>query len=366
MRMAITGGFGFLGWHLACRVRALTGVEPLRLGRTDFDQPGALEAALADIDVVVHVAGVNRAELDSDVEQGNIELAERLSHALGSRPVHVVYANSVQADGDSPYGRGKRQAAEILGKLPGTLADVRLPNLYGEHGRPHYNSFVATFCHEVANGRDPSITDDRAIPLMHAQAAAQVLLDAAHDLTADTWRPKGTAYGISQVLERIKEFHTLYAERGDLPDLSDPFARDLFNTYRSYLFPDQFPIHPALHADNRGILNETGRFHGGTSQTFVSTTLPGEVRGEHYHLHRVERFFVVQGEAEIRVRRLLHDEVVTYRLSGERPGFVDMPTLWVHNIRNVGAENVVTTFWSDQLLDTKDPDQYPEPVVVRP
>ena len=60
--------------------------------------------------------------------------------------MHVVYANSVQADLDNAYGRGKRRAAELTRRsCRGTLADVLLPNLFGEHGRPAYNSFVATF-----------------------------------------------------------------------------------------------------------------------------------------------------------------------------------------------------------------------------
>ena len=39
-----------------------------------------------------------------------------------------------------------------------------------------------------------------------------------------------------------------------------------------------------------------------------------------------------------------------------------MPTLWVHNITNVGEEDLVTVFWADQLLDPANPDQYPERV----
>ena len=90
--------------------------------------------------------------------------------------------------------------------------------------------------------------------------------------------------------------------------------------------------------------------------------MPGALRGDHYHLRKVERFFVVKGEAEIALRRLLHDDVVTFRLSGDRPSFVDMPTLWAHNIRNVGDDDLVTMFWADQLLDREHPDQYPERV----
>ena len=121
-----------------------------------------------------------------------------------------------------------------------------------------------------------------------------------------------------------------------MPPLATRFEVNLFNTYRALRFPGMFPLSPQVHADQRGSLFETVRAHGGTGQAFVSTTVPGALRGDHYHLHKMERFFVVRGEAEIALRRLLHDDVVTFRLSGDRPSFVDMPTLWVHHIRNVG------------------------------
>lgn len=361
-RVALTGGFGFLGWHTACRLRALHGIEPLRLGRDAFADPATLRDALRDVETVIHLAGVNRAETDDEVERGNLRLADALAAALGDRPVHVVYADSVHREHDNPYGRGKRGAAEILGRLPGTLADVVLPNVFGEHGRPAYNSFVATFCHEVAHGRQPQVTGDRRLPLLHAQDAAQALIDAALEPGDRLVRVAGEEHGVGEVLETLQGFHALYADRGEVPDLSTPFAVDLFNTYRATLFPQQFPISPSVHRDPRGELFETARTHGGTGQAFVSTTRPGQLRGDHYHLRKVERFFVVSGEAEISLRRLLHDDVVTFRLSGDQPSFVDMPTLWVHNLRNVGTTDLVTMFWADQLLDAVRPDQFPEKV----
>jgi UDP-2-acetamido-2,6-beta-L-arabino-hexul-4-ose reductase len=368
--VAITGAHGFLGWHLACRLRAVHGVEPLRLGRKDFADPERLRAAVGGVDTIYHVAGVNRAGSDEEVRQGNLDLACTLAEAIraSGRPVHVVYANSIQSDDDNAYGRGKRDAAEVLGaaarEVGGSLADVLLPNLFGEHGRPSYNSFVATFADAVADGREPTVSQDRQVPLLHAQRAAACLVEAAGPRTSSVLRPAGTPRGVAEVRDRLKGFHACYGERGEIPDLTDDFSVDLFNTYRSYLFPHRFPIFPAVHADPRGELFETVRAHGGTGQAFVSTTVPGATRGDHYHLSKVERFFVLKGEAEISLRRLLHDEVVTFRVSGERPGFVDMPTMWVHNITNVGDSELVTLFWADQLLDPVNPDQYPERVEV--
>jgi UDP-2-acetamido-2,6-beta-L-arabino-hexul-4-ose reductase len=330
--------------------------------------PRLLQAEIAAADVVLHFAGVNRAESDEAVRAGNVALADAVADAVlaGGRPVRIVYANSIQADLDNPYGRGKAEAALILqaaaSKVGGSLADVLLPNLFGEHGRPRYNSFVATFCQSVAVGQSPIVTDDKNVPLLHAQRAAQTLIEAMNGVEDIQIRPEGDKRRVSDVLTHLVRFHELYS-RGEVPSLTEPFLVELFNTYRSYVFPQQFPMHAQVHADPRGELFETVRSHGGTGQAFVSTTRPGQTRGDHYHLQKVERFFVVSGEAEIAVRRLLDDVVVRFRVSGDAPGFVDMPTMWVHNITNVGETDLVTMFWADQLLDPSNPDQYPELVI---
>lgn len=366
MRIAITGASGFLGWHTACRLRALSGIDAVPVGRREYADPQRLASALDGVDAVLHLAGVNRAGTDEEVEQGNVELAGGLVEALArsERPIDVVYANSVQAELDNPYGRGKAAAADLVGSAVraagGHFADLLLPNLFGEHGRPAYNSFVATFAHEVAAGRRPSITGDREIPLLHAQDAAREVLDSIGRTERRT--VEGELRGIGEVLTLLEQAHALYATRGEIPPLPGRFEVNLFNTYRAAAFPGMWPLSPQVHTDARGELFETVRAHGGTGQAFVSTTRPGQLRGDHYHLHKVERFFVVRGEAEISLRRLLHDDVVTFRLSGDRPSFVDMPTLWVHNIRNVGSSELVTMFWADQLLDLENPDQYPEKV----
>lgn len=369
-KVAITGGNGFLGWHTAVRLRAEHQTDAITLGRREIGDPDLLTDHLQGVDTVIHLAGVNRADSDDLVESGNVEIAERLAEALlrNSEPVHLIYGNSIQAVLDNAYGRGKSRAAKLLrdaiDKVGGTFVDVRLPNLFGEHGRPAYNSFVATFCHEVAHGREPRITGDKQVPLLHAQDAAAALINSARNRDSFIIAPEAEAHGVSEVLRTLVDFHEKYAE-GQVPALPDKFTVDLFNTYRSYLFPQHFPFSSTVHADDRGELFETVRVHGGTGQTFVSTTVPGVTRGDHFHLSKVERFFVVKGTAEIALRRVLDDEVVRFRVSGGDRAFVDMPTMWVHNITNVGDDELVTMFWADQLLNPSAPDTYWEPVISK-
>jgi UDP-2-acetamido-2,6-beta-L-arabino-hexul-4-ose reductase len=124
----------------------------------------------------------------------------------------------------------------------------------------------------------------------------------------------------------------------------------------------RFPRPLKLNTDARGTLFEAVK-GGGGGQTFLSTTLPGVTRGNHFHLNKVERFLVVQGEAVIRIRKVLSDEVWEYRVCGAQPAYVDMPTLHTHSIENVGETELVTLFWTHDLFDPANPDTFADEVL---
>ncbi len=102
---------------------------------------------------------------------------------------------------------------------------------------------------------------------------------------------------------------------------------------------------------------------GGGGQTFLSWTEPGVTRGDHFHLSKVERFLVLEGEAVIRIRRVLGKEVWEYRVDGRVPAAVDMPTLHTHSIENVGARPLLTLFWTHDIFEPSAPDTYADPVL---
>lgn len=361
MKVLLTGSAGFLGWHTRVRLQALTDHRVIVADRANF---GELAELAAGVDAIVHCAGVNRGEPD-DVRRGNIELAEAVGAAarLAAPGVRIVFANSIQAGTHSPYGVGKAVAAEILtgaaAAVGGSMVDVLLPNLFGEHGRPGYNSFVATFVDAIAGDRRPAITD-RQVALMHVQDAAATLLDGLLG-DARIVTPAGSPATVRGVWNTLCAFDDEY-RRGDIPALTGAFEVSLFNTLRAALFPDRYPIALTTHADHRGRLVETVRAHGGQGQTFISTTNSGVTRGEHFHLNKIERFVVVAGEATVSLRRMFTDRVVSFEVSGRRPVVVDMPTMWAHQLTNTGAGELTTMFWTHTLFDPKDTDTYPEPV----
>ena len=362
MKVVVTGCDGFLGWHTRVRLDATTDHVVIPVGRAQWAD---LVRLCDDSDALIHCAGVNRGAPDV-VEDDNVRLAEAVADVMRRPrgPKRVVYANSIHASSASPYGRGKQRAGDLLrqtaAQTGGDFVDVVLPNLFGEHGKPNYNSFVATFVRDVIQHRPPELVD-RTMHLLHVQSAAQSLIDG---VASDQRRfsPAGVEISVRDVLDKLRTLWTAYAA-GDLPSLEDPLELDLFNTLRAALFPWHYPVALIVHADRRGRLVETVRSRGGQGQTFLSSTRPGVTRGEHYHLHKVERFVVVAGRARIRVRRLFHGEIATFDVDGSQPVVVDMPTMWAHDITNTGEDELITMFWTNAIFDPGAPDTFPAAVI---
>ncbi|MDQ0824663.1 UDP-2-acetamido-2,6-beta-L-arabino-hexul-4-ose reductase [Arthrobacter sp. B2I5] len=365
MRIALTGAGGFLGLHTRVAANSL-GYEVGSVGLgSKFHCQTAMET-INGSDCLIHVAGVNRGS-DTEVHDRNLEFATQLSDALrrvNTPPPVVVYANSIQAGNSSAYGQAKAEAAEVLQAAAistgARFCNVLLPNLFGEHGRPFYNSVVATFCHLLNAGQTPEILDDKDLALLHVQDAADVLLGS---VPSENLKSLTASRTVSAVLEQLQEIAHVY-RKGEIPALKSNFDLGLFNTYRSFRLqrPLELPFMMSRRADARGSFFEVCRSKGGEGQTSFSTTLPGVTRGQHFHRRKVERFVVLHGRAEIAIRCLFSDDVLLYKVDGSEPVAIDMPTLWTHNITNTGDSELFTMFWANEIFDPVRPDTFPEKV----
>ncbi|MCC5881585.1 MAG: NAD-dependent epimerase/dehydratase family protein [Halomonas sp.] len=368
MKIVITGAAGMLGTHLQYRLKSFDAYKRavVALDREAYNDDAALYDALDGADVVVHCAGINRDE-EAVLEDGNRALADRLASMLervGGSP-HLFYTNSIQKGADSAYGRGKEAASDVFrswaARAEARYSDLVLPHIFGEGGRPYYNSAVQTFCEQLAKGEPLSINGSGRLELIHAQDVAAAIVDSIERGVSGEQRIKGTALSVAEVAGKLIAMHDSYTG-GIIPNLDNRLDLQLFNTLRFSIFPDFYPCELALHTDPRGSLYEAVKSHNG-GQTFLSTTKPGITRGNHYHHHKVERFLVIKGEAVIRIRRLLDDTVDSFTVSGDNPVFIDMPTFHTHSITNIGKGELLTLFWSHAIFDPENPDTYFEPVL---
>jgi len=373
LKIVVTGSAGLLGWHACARLHATNcaarfqgGEPPFKiqpLDRATFNCDTNLKDALTDADAVLHFAGVNRAS-DSDLERENPEISERLvatCQSVGSKP-HFIHANSTHSISDNAYGRSKKNAAEVLRKSGFAFTDIVLPHIFGECARPHYNNVTATLIDQILSDETPTINAAGGVKLLHAGEAAQIAIDAAINKKTGVIHPDHTPLSVPELYQRLQGMHDLY-QSNIYPDFSSSIDVALFNTYRAATTSESWPRTLKLNTDPRGTLFEAVK-GGGGGQTFLSTTNPGVTRGDHFHLGKVERFLVVQGDAVIRIRRVLHEPVRAYHVSGEKPAYVDMPTLHTHSIENVGSEPLLTLFWTHDLFDPDNPDTFADPVLT--
>ncbi|HVK56562.1 MAG TPA: NAD-dependent epimerase/dehydratase family protein [Burkholderiales bacterium] len=365
IRIGITGIEGLIGWHLRCFFKPRGEFQVIPANRATFASAVALQEFVGRCDVVIHLAGANRGP-DQDVAAANIALTTALIEACDAADVtpHIIFSSSTHIFRGTAYGASKiacsdrfRAWADRTGAI---FSNLVLPNVFGEHGKPFYNSVVSTFCHQLALALVPEVKADATLEFVHCHEIGLFILDLIQKKTDAEIILPGRSMSISGLLARLTEFDHAY-KSALMPHFSDAFDLALFNTYRSYLYPQHYPVVVPLNTDQRGTLFETVKSLNG-GQTFVSTTKPGVTRGNHFHFHKVERFFVLSGEAVIRLRRLFSDEVREFPVSSGSPCFIDMPSLHTHNITNTGDSELITMFWAHEIFDRERPDTYQEMV----
>ena len=365
MKIGVTGADGLLGWHQRAYLKTVGGHEVRLANRATFSQPELLRDFVAGLDAVIHLAGMNRGD-EAEIEAVNAALAQKLVTACeqaSARPF-MVYANSTHADRNTAYGRGKRAAADTLRQWAAQneagFTNLILPHVFGEFGKPFYNSVVSTFCYQLARNEAPQIISDGELELLHVQEVTAHCLKAILENQRGDIRLNGVAMKVSELLQRLTDMRDRYQSMV-MPRLESALDVRLFNTLRSYLFPEHYPVALTLHSDARGSLFEVVK-SGGGGQVFMSTTHPGITRGNHFHTRKIERFLVASGEAEICLRKLFSHEVIRFQVSGDAPCYVDMPTFHTHHITNTGQAELVTLFWANEIFDPADPDTFPEQV----
>ena len=373
----ITGAGGFVGRNLVATLRAL-GCEDLLL----FEKDDTLET-LADYcrraAFVVHLAGINRPQDPGEFYRGNAGLTETMLQLLaehGNR-APVAVTSSIQAALDNDYGKSKRMAEDAIfahGKATGAPVYVfRMEGVFGKWCRPNYNSVVATFCHNIARGLPIEVRDPAyELPLVYIDDVVQCLLDVMRHGSA---RMDGEGFcrihpvhrvTLGRLAETLQGFARARGA-GGLPTLAvpnlaaDSFEKKLYSTYLSYLPEDSFAYDLNMHCDARGSFTEFLRTPE-RGQVSVNISRPGIVKGNHWHHTKNEKFLVVRGEGVIRFRRIDSDQVIEYRVSGDKLQVVDIPCGYTHNIENVGDGDLVTVMWANEAFDPDRPDTFALPV----
>ena len=367
LRIGITGQTGFIGSHLYNTI----GLTPERFERVDFDRncfedPNSLDSFVSSCEVIVHLAAMNRHEDPSVIYHTNLKLVLKLVESLKrvNSKAHVLFSSSTQEERSNPYGNSKFEGRALLSawanETNNCFTGLIIPNVFGPFGQPFYNSVVATFCHQVSRQITPKIDVVGELNLIYVGDLVEKIIESINQKINEhtILVAQNVTVKVSAILNLLTQFENDYQQKGIIPCIQNRFEHQLFNTYRCYMdIKHHFPVKFILNTDQRGDFVEVIRLNMGGQVSF-STTLPGITRGNHFHTRKIERFAVIKGKALIQLRKIGTNEVLDFYLSGEEPAYVDMPIWYIHNIKNIGEEDVYTIFWINEFYNNNDPDTY--------
>jgi UDP-2-acetamido-2,6-beta-L-arabino-hexul-4-ose reductase len=266
---------------------------------------------------------------------------------------------------DNPYGRSKKAGEELLfqySKETDAKAYIyRLPNLFGKWSKPNYNTVVATYCHNVARGVDIQVNNpDAELTLCYIDDVLKEFLGAlgGNPTTRNDYCivPATHSIKLGELANVIKSFKNSRRNLS-IPNMEDPLTKKLYSTYLSFLPENEFSYDLKMNCDHRGSFTEFIRTPE-RGQVSINVSKPGITKGNHWHHTKNEKFLVVSGEGLIRFRKIDSDEIIEYRVSGEKLQVVDIPVGYTHSIVNVGENDLVTVMWVNECFDPEKPDTY--------
>jgi UDP-2-acetamido-2,6-beta-L-arabino-hexul-4-ose reductase len=362
MKVLVTGANGFIGKNLVLRLRERLDTEILTFVR---GQGGAdLRAALSKADAVVHLAGENRPTDAQAFVEVNTGLTQELCKALVElgKVIPVLFSSSAQAEQDNAYGRSKLAAEDALTALAhingNPVAIYRLPGVFGKWCKPNYNSVVATFCHNKAHDLPLKINDASArVRLVYVDDVVNAFLQGLQIPSAGLSRPViSPEYNITleELADQIDAFKncrsTMLSER-----VGTGLPRALYATYVSYLPVEKFVYSVPAHYDARGVFVEMLKTPD-TGQFSFFTAYPGITRGGHYHHTKTEKFLVIKGHARFGFRHILTNEMHHIETHGDQPQIVETVPGWIHDVTNIGTNEMVVMLWANEIFDRANPD----------
>ena len=403
MKILVTGAKGFVGKNLCCQLNNIKEGKARCYGDLQVDEvfeydidstPEQLDSWCGECDFVFNLAGVNRPKDNDEFMKGNFGFASTLLDTLKKHhnTCPVMLSSSQQASltgrfGNSEYGRSKKAGEDLFleyGKETGAKVLVyRFPNLYGKWCRPNYNSAIATFCNNIANGL-PIQVNDRSVQMEilyiddlveemicalkgqehHCEFEGLDVLPSAEGrycycpVTHKTTLGEivDTIYECARAVRAVPDSAEGPSTAIEMPQ--DGLRYRLMSTFLSYLPKEKAIFDLKMNVDQRGSFTELVHTLN-CGQVSINISKPGITKGEHWHNSKWEQFIVVSGHGLIQMRKEGTDEVLNYEVSGDKIQSVIMLPGYTHNIINLSeTEDLVTVMYCNEVFNPERPDTY--------
>ncbi len=370
MKLVITGQLGFIGFHLYNSIKfKRPDIEVLDFNKNCFSSASKIDSIFKKVDIIIHLAGINRSDDQDFLYNKNLLLSNKIVESIKRVKFKgkLIFASSSQEKLDNAYGRAKKESRELFfnQSIDNRFSFIGLiiPNVFGPFCKPNYNSFISTFSNNLILGVENEIIKDNSVPLIYIDNLISEIIDSIdEESNAKKIISEDIKVNVTEVKDILEDYHNIYYKKGEIPNLNSKFKINLFNTFNHFIqVGDYYPRKYNTISDSRGIFTEVIRSDT-RGQYSYSITQPGEVRGNHFHTRKIERFAVISGHAEIKLRKVGDEKITKFIFDGSSPSYIDMPVWYTHNIINIGETPLITLFWINEFYDENDSDTFFEKV----
>ena len=363
MNILITGSKGFIGSNLKISL------EEENYNIIEFvkeDSLELLEEKIVNSNIIFHIAGINRTKDNKLFEKVNVHLTKLICDVLikNNKKIPIFFSSSIQAGNKTKYGESKLKAEELLKNLwslnKNPVLIYRLPGVFGKWCKPNYNSVVATFCNSIINNLAINIVEaNKEIKLIYIDDLVKSFISEIKKFQSDFRFIKVEPEYKIKVSELAKNIRQFKDSRNSLiiNKVSSGLRKKLYATYCSYLSEKGFSYLLKKNSDERGDFVEFLKTID-SGQFSYFTAHPGVTRGGHYHHTKCEKFLIVHGEAKFKFRNIRNDKYFEKIVSSNSPEIVESIPGWVHNVTNIGNEELKVILWSSELFDKENPDTF--------
>jgi UDP-2-acetamido-2,6-beta-L-arabino-hexul-4-ose reductase len=362
MNILITGSQGFIAKNFIARLSEYKNYNILTVDKKTSNNN--LYKKLTIADVIFHLAGINKKSDSKYTYDNNYNFTQKICQFLESnkKKTKIIYTSSTQVKLNNFYGRSKLKAENILlnyKKKTGAQVFVyRLPNIFGKWSKPYYNSAVATFCYQIYRDEKVTISNPKKkISLLYIDDLISNFLEIIK-----LNKPKKLFVKINNIftitlaklVNIIQSFNN--KEKIYLPNsISNSLIKNLYSTYISFFSKKDFAFKLKKFSDKRGYFSEFLKSNELGQISFFSI-LPRQIRGNHFHNNKIEKFVVIAGKTRFNFVNILTKKRFSILASEEKNLVINTIPGWAHNIENLGKKTAKVLVWANEILDKHNPD----------
>ena len=246
MKVLITGAGGFIGKNLTAKLNEV--FDDIIIYYYDIETPeDKLEEFAMDCDFVFNFAAVHRPKSEDEFDKVNHRFFCGLLDLLKkhNNKCPVLYTSSIQADNGTKYGESKIAAERALiayGKETGNRIIIyRLTNTFGRWATPNHHSVVATFCYNLVNDIELTISNpdrmmnfyyiDDVVDSFIAQLDGNVL--SCDDDIFRLEEDKIYSISLGDLADKLTYISSCVKKKID-PEFNGDIDEKLYTTYLSY------------------------------------------------------------------------------------------------------------------------------------